>query len=299
MPVFDWSWRAVGADLLVEGSLRSRTWEGRRLVHRTDGIGGAYREPRLFLLGNLCRIGCGPLAGELCNGESVAIDGVCLTIIRTGKDWFEVEITPETLRRTTWDEKSPGAAVNLERALRAGERLGGHLVQGHVDGVATVTGIRLEGRRSTRSHRASPRSCFATSWRKGPWRLDGVSLTVASVSGAEFDVALIPHTLRATTLGEWRIARRIHVEVDLIAKYVESPAPSLFGHAHAGSSPMSRQPTASRKAKAQEGKERSPRSSRSPKVEGFHFRRAGRRRHLGGTDDHRRSTTRTGRTREI
>jgi riboflavin synthase len=161
------------------------------------------------------------LAGELRNGESVAVDGVCLTIVRTGKDWFEVEITPETLRRTTWNEKSPGAAVNLERALRAGERLGGHLVQGHVDGVATVTEIRLEGE-GRRVRIAPPTLLLRYIVEKGSVALDGVSLTVASVSGAEFDVALIPHTLRATTLGEWRISRRIHVEVDLIAKYVES-----------------------------------------------------------------------------
>jgi len=161
------------------------------------------------------------LAGELRNGESVAVDGVCLTIVRTGKDWFEVEITPETLRRTTWGEKSPGAAVNLERALRAGERLGGHLVQGHVDGVATVTEIRLEGE-GRRVRIAPPTLLLRYIVEKGSVALDGVSLTVTSVSGAEFDVALIPHTLRATTLGEWRISRRIHVEVDLIAKYVES-----------------------------------------------------------------------------
>jgi len=171
--------------------------------------------------GSVCRIGCGPLAGELRNGESVAVDGVCLTIVRTGKDWFEVEITPETLRRTTWGEKSPGAAVNLERALRAGERLGGHLVQGHVDGVATVTEIRLEGE-GRRVRIAPPTLLLRYIVEKGSVALDGVSLTVTSVSGAEFDVALIPHTLRATTLGEWRISRRIHVEVDLIAKYVES-----------------------------------------------------------------------------
>jgi riboflavin synthase len=184
----------------------------------TESVG---RLVSLAPAGRVGRIGCASLAAELHLGESIAIDGVCLTIVRTGADWFEVEITPETLRRTAWEGKAPGTAVNLERALRAGDRLGGHLVQGHVDGVATVSDLRPEGE-GRRIRVAPPPVLTKYIVEKGSIALDGVSLTVAAVSGQEFEVALIPHTLRATTLGEWGVSRRINVEVDLLAKYVES-----------------------------------------------------------------------------
>lgn len=172
------------------------------------------------LAGRVGRVACGSLARELRTGESVSVDGVCLTIIRTGADWFEVEISPETLRRTSLDGKLPGTAVNLERALRAGDRLGGHLVQGHVDGVGTVSGWNPEGE-GRRLCVTPPAELLKYIVEKGSVALDGVSLTVASVRGQEFEVALIPHTLKATTLGEWQVSRRINVEADVLAKYVE------------------------------------------------------------------------------
>jgi len=170
--------------------------------------------------GALLRIECGEMAGGLGAGESVAVDGVCLTVIRAGESWFETEVHPETLRCTVLGERAEGGRVNLERAVRAADRLGGHLVQGHVDGVGTLLEIGPEGE-GRRARVAAPPGLARYLAQKGSVALDGVSLTVACRSAEDFEVALIPHTLMHTTLGEWAAPRRINVEVDLIAKYVE------------------------------------------------------------------------------
>ncbi|HEU5180487.1 MAG TPA: riboflavin synthase [Candidatus Polarisedimenticolia bacterium] len=171
--------------------------------------------------GATARIACAGLSGELSAGESISVDGACLTAVQRGPDWFEVEISPETMQRTCLGEKQPGARLNLERALRLADRLGGHLVQGHVDGVGMLTEVRPEG--SGRRIRVSlPPGLERYLVSKGSIALDGVSLTVASLRGADFEVALIPHTLEQTTLGEWAAPRRLNVEVDLVAKYLES-----------------------------------------------------------------------------
>jgi riboflavin synthase len=148
------------------------------------------------------------------------VDGTCLTVVRIGDEWFETEIHPETLRRTVLGERVLGTRVNLERAVRADDRLGGHLVQGHVDGVGRLVDVRPEGD-GRRIRVDPPRGLERYLVEKGSVALDGVSLTVASLHGDEFEVALIPHTLAETTLGEWKVPRRINVEVDLVAKYVE------------------------------------------------------------------------------
>jgi riboflavin synthase len=166
------------------------------------------------------RIECGGMAGGLGAGESVAVDGVCLTVVETGDRWFETEIHPETLRCTVLGERAEGSRVNLERAVRAEDRLGGHLVQGHVDGVGTLLEIGPEGE-GRRARVAAPPGLRRYLAVKGSVALDGVSLTIASLGAEDFEVALIPHTLAHTTLGDWSVPRRINVEVDLIAKYVE------------------------------------------------------------------------------
>jgi riboflavin synthase len=171
--------------------------------------------------GARARIGCGALAGELAAGDSVAVDGACLTVSARGEDWFEVEVSPETLQRTCLGEKAAGARVNLERAVRLSDRLGGHLVQGHVDGVGLLTEVRPEGS-GRRILVSLPEGLERYLVSKGSVALDGVSLTVAALRGREVEVALIPHTLEHTTLGEWSAPRRINVEVDLVAKYLES-----------------------------------------------------------------------------
>jgi len=186
--------------------LVERTGDVQRL---TRGKGGA-----------VLRIGCGAMAGEMRRGQSIAVDGTCLTVVRLGKGWFETEIHLETLRRTVLGERAVGSKVNLERAVRSDDRLGGHLVQGHVDGVGTLLRIGPEGD-GLRIRVAPPKGLERYLVEKGSVALDGVSLTVASLHGRDFEVALIPHTLSETTLGEWEVPRRINVEVDLVAKYVE------------------------------------------------------------------------------
>jgi len=171
--------------------------------------------------GATARIACGEMAAELSIGASVAVDGVCLTVVRTGPGWFEVEISPETLGRTTLAGKATGCAINLERPVRLSDRLGGHLVQGHVDGVGTVTEIVPEGD-GKRARVMPPEALRRYLVAKGSVALDGVSLTIASLRGAEFEVALIPHTLKATSLREWRAGRPVNIEVDVVAKYVET-----------------------------------------------------------------------------
>ena len=181
---------------------------------------GAVERLDLTAAGGVLRIRCGVLAEELKRGESIAVDGACLTVVRAGPDSFDVEISPETLSRTVLGERARGSRVNLERAVRAGDRLGGHLVQGHVDGVGTLTAIRPEGE-GRRIRLLPPPELERYVVEKGSVALDGVSLTVATLDPEGFEVSLIPHTLTETTLGQWAVARRVNVEVDLIAKYVE------------------------------------------------------------------------------
>ncbi|MCI0657043.1 MAG: riboflavin synthase, partial [Acidobacteria bacterium] len=143
------------------------------------------------------------------------------TVVRTGPGWFEAEITLETLSRTTLAGKAMGCALNLERPVRLSDRLGGHLVQGHVDGVGYLTEILPEGE-GKRARVLPPEALRPYLVEKGSVALDGVSLTIAALRGAEFEVALIPHTLRVTSLGDWRVAGTVNIEVDLLAKYVET-----------------------------------------------------------------------------
>ena len=158
-------------------------------------------------------------APDLDRGESVAIDGVCLTIIRRTGRWFEAIVSPETLARTTLGLKSAGDRVNLERALRLGDRLGGHLVQGHVDGVGIVESVRPEGSGSRVGvgFPAALRECIVL---KGSIAVDGVSLTVASRGRLSFEVALIPETLAITRLGEYAAGTPVNLEVDMMGRYV-------------------------------------------------------------------------------
>ena len=157
---------------------------------------------------------------ELQVGESISVDGVCLTVARIGRDRFHADVVPETLSRTTLGALRPGAAVNLERALRPTDRLGGHLVQGHVD--ATVEVEWLRGRGADRRLRVRlPRELARYVAQKGSIALHGVSLTVAALDPAGLEVALVPHTLARTNLGRVRPGDRLNVEVDLLARYLE------------------------------------------------------------------------------
>ena len=154
-------------------------------------------------------------------GDSIAVDGPCLTVRDLEQRAFVVDISEETLRRTTLRSCKVGTRVNLERSLRLGDRIGGHLVLGHVDEIATITEWRNEGTSSimqvTVSSKVKPYIAY-----KGSIAVDGVSLTIADVSDNKFEVALIPHTLQVTTLGDKRNGDSVNIEVDVMARYIET-----------------------------------------------------------------------------
>jgi len=153
-------------------------------------------------------------------GESVAVEGVCLTVASAGKGTFEADVSPETLRRSTLGELRPGDRVNLERALRLTDRLGGHFVLGHVDACGRCAGSVLQGEFRVLSFEAPP-EVRRYLVEKGSVAVDGVSLTVAGLEPRGFSVAVIPHTLEKTTLPGLRIGDRVNLEADVLGKYVE------------------------------------------------------------------------------
>lgn len=159
---------------------------------------------------------------DLVSGESIAVDGACLTVSGLSEGGFRVRVVGTSLERTRFGMDAPGRRVNLERALRVGDRLGGHLVQGHVDGLGTVSRVSdQDGGR--RMELAVPPEVEAVSIPLGSITVDGVSLTVnACPAPGVVQVSLIPHTLGATTLGDRREGDRVHLEGDLIGKYVQS-----------------------------------------------------------------------------
>jgi riboflavin synthase len=158
--------------------------------------------------------------GELAVGDSVAVDGCCLTVVARTPGGFAADLVAETLRRTALGRLATGARVNLERPLALGGRLGGHLVQGHVDGVGRVLDRRAVGE-GTQLRVGLPEDLARYVVEKGSIAVDGVSLTVAAAGPDWFAVALVPHTLAATTLGERGPGDPVHLEVDVVAKYVE------------------------------------------------------------------------------
>ncbi len=155
-------------------------------------------------------------------GASIACDGVCLTVVALGaapEPWFEVNISAETLDRTNLSAWAPGRRLNLERALRVGDELGGHIVSGHVDGLAEVIAIRDEGD-STRMTLRAPDDLARFIAPKGSVALNGTSLTVNEVAGREFGINLIPHTKEVTTWGDVATGDLVNLEIDTLARYV-------------------------------------------------------------------------------
>lgn len=153
-------------------------------------------------------------------GDSIAVNGVCLTVTSFADHGFWVDVSGETLARTTFGEISVGSKVNLEQALTPTTRLGGHLVSGHVDGIGTVTSCWEQGR-SLRFVIQAPPPLARYIAEKGSICVDGVSLTVNGVNGVSFDVNLVPHTLQETTLGAFAAGQRVNLEVDILARYLE------------------------------------------------------------------------------
>ena len=162
-------------------------------------------------------------------GDSVAIDGVCLTVVDGDRKTLAFDAVPETLSRTTLGQLEPGETVNLEPALRAGEALGGHYVQGHVDGVGRVRSVEPEGE-GQRVWVDAPADILRYCVEKGSVAVDGVSLTVAGLDDDGFAVALIPHTLEVTTLGRIAAGDEVNLEADVLAKYVDRLAGLRSGH---------------------------------------------------------------------
>jgi riboflavin synthase len=160
------------------------------------------------------------IAVEAKLGESIAVNGCCLTVVRCDQERLEFQAGPETLSRTNLGELRPGSLLNLERALHLGDRLGGHLVTGHIDGTGVVDERLDEGDWSTFWFRV-PHPLTRQMAAKGSVAVDGVSLTLVAVEADRFSVQLIPHTLEATTLGHRRRGDRVNIETDLLAKYVE------------------------------------------------------------------------------
>jgi riboflavin synthase len=153
-------------------------------------------------------------------GDSIAVSGVCLTVVTLTKHGFWTDVSAETLAHTILGELSVGSRINLEKALTLQTPLGGHLVSGHVDGVGTITRIYPEGR-STRLHLQVPHELTRYIASKGSICIDGVSLTVNAIQEREFTVNIIPHTMAMTTLSDIKIDRRVNLEVDIIARYLE------------------------------------------------------------------------------
>lgn len=165
------------------------------------------------------RIGCAYDMDSVDLGASIACDGVCLTVVEMGPDWFDVEISAETLSKTNLDSWAEGRVVNLERALKVGDELGGHIVSGHVDGVAALISLSEEGD-STRAVFEAPAALARFIAPKGSVALNGTSFTVNEVEGARFGINMIPHTKQVTTWGRAATGDRINLEVDTMARYV-------------------------------------------------------------------------------
>lgn len=174
------------------------------------------RTPR----GSSSRLGVACALGTLELGESIAVEGVCLTVDAITPSGFECDATGETLARTTLGAVPIGGAVNLERALAVGERLGGHIVSGHVDGVGRVVERIEMGAGAVKVIFRAPRELLRFIAEKGSITVNGVSLTVNGVGGEAFDVMLIPHTLKKTTLADLRPGATVNLEVDVLARYV-------------------------------------------------------------------------------
>jgi len=153
-------------------------------------------------------------------GDSIAVSGVCLTVVELAGSRFFADVSGETLRRTSLGDLGVGDAVNLEKALTLATRLGGHLVSGHVDGIGNVVSRRQDSR-SVQFTIQAPDELARYIAVKGSICVDGVSLTVNAVSGASFELNIVPHTLEETTLAGYRVGRQVNLEVDLIARYLE------------------------------------------------------------------------------
>ena len=197
------------------------------LIEAVGSVTGAARTSAGLVL----RVRC-PLAAELAAGDSIAVNGVCLTVVEAGADAFTADVSPETARVTTLGGTAEGMLVNLERPLRADGRVGGHFVLGHVDGAGRLAGIREEAefRRLSFEYPAPLQPLIV---RKGSITVDGVSLTVAALGAGRFDVQIVPYTWDHTKLRAAREGDAVNLECDIIGKYVLNAVEAAHGAAAA------------------------------------------------------------------
>jgi len=181
---------------------------------------GAVTSLHKTLAGTRMTILASTVIGDLKIGDSVSVNGICLTVVSKDERDFSVEVSPETLLVTTLGQLTAGAPVNLERAMKLNERIGGHLVAGHVDGVGTIRGRHQEGNAIFFMIEA-PQEILRYCVVKGSVTVDGISLTINDVSDKGFSVAIIPHTAKVTTLGLKQVNDTVNLESDVIGKYVE------------------------------------------------------------------------------
>jgi riboflavin synthase len=166
------------------------------------------------------RIGANLILNDIKKGDSINTDGACLTVVSIERDCFSVDVTAETMRRTNLEHLKPGSLVNLERAVRLNDRLGGHLVSGHIDGTGTITGYKNEDNASWITISAKD-EILKYIILKGSVAIDGISLTVAEISKTDFSVSLIPLTIKDTTLAKKNTGNLVNLECDLVGKYIE------------------------------------------------------------------------------
>ncbi len=183
--------------------------------------------------GGQLAIDCQKVVGDAALGDSIAVNGVCLTVTSFDKNHFTADVMPETIRRTSLSELSKGSPVNLERALTLASRLGGHIVSGHIDGTGEILSFKEEGNAILMKIAAGP-ELLRYIVEKGSVALDGISLTVAAVTGSDFTVSLIPHTREVTNLGSKKAGSRINIETDVLGKYVEKMLAGSEGQKNAG-----------------------------------------------------------------
>lgn len=167
------------------------------------------------------RVAAGAVLVDAKLGDSIAVNGCCLTAVEIGNGEFAADLAPETLRRTNLGDLKPGSKVNLERPLRAGGRLDGHIVQGHIDGTAALSALSALGNGNWWLEIQVPQELQQYLVYKGSVAVDGISLTIASIEGSTLAVTIIPHTYTATNLAGKRIGDRLNLECDILAKYVE------------------------------------------------------------------------------
>jgi riboflavin synthase len=166
------------------------------------------------------KIGASQIVEGLKNGDSVNTNGACLTVISVDGDSFSADVMAETMRLTNLQFLKPGSKVNLERAMKLNERLGGHLVSGHIDGTGTITGIAEEDNAQWITVSADP-AILRYMIKKGSIAIDGISLTVAKLTGNDFSVSLIPYTIKDTTLAHRKKGEMVNLECDMVGKYIE------------------------------------------------------------------------------